>query len=170
MPLNQYKETRQSLWVGIGCKRGSSTELLVWAVVQALASYGLEKEAIAGFATIDRKTQEPGLISLATNWNLPLLGMSVDILSKIPVPHPSRLVAEAVGTPSVAEAAALAAAMMHLESFPSLFSDLFPKLFPKQIYRLPNQLGVVAVAIVEISPPPEHDNKTYTNSVINCYR
>jgi len=116
--------------------------LLHWAVLQTLETYGLEQEAIAGFATLDQKTQEPGLISLAARWNLPLRGISPEILARIPVPHPSSLVAEAVGTPSVAEAAAIALALQS-----NGVGDLFPKLFPKQVYQLANQPGMVSVAV-----------------------
>ena len=141
----------KNLWVGIGCKRGSSGDLLHWAVLQALETYSLQQEAIAGLATLDRKAQEPGLVTLAAQWNLPLIAISPEILSQIPVPHPSRVVAQKVGTSSVAEAAAISAAMMSLGNFPPLLSgvlpDLLPKLFPKQVYRLANQPGVVSVAV-----------------------
>ena len=141
----------KNLWVGIGCKQDSSEELLDWAVVQALESYGLAKEAIAGFATIDRRTKEPGLINLAANWHLPLIRIHLDILSKISVPNPSPVVAETVGTPSVAEAAAIAAVIIHQGYSPASFTGILPQLFPKQIYKLPNQPGMATVAIAQSS-------------------
>src|SRR5207344_2790207 len=52
------------------------------------------------------KTSEPGLQALG----VPLRGFAADALRVIPVPTPSAVVADAVGTPSVAEAAALLAA------------------------------------------------------------
>jgi hypothetical protein len=149
MNINLWK----NLWVGIGCKRGSSEELLQWAVVQALASYGLEKATIAGFATIDRKAQEPGLIALAANWNLPLMAIPAKILAQVPVSEPSEQVAKIVGTPSVAEAGAIAAAIISQGYAPELFMGILPKLFPKQIYKLPDQLGMVTVAISHHTAP-----------------
>ncbi len=60
-----------------------------------------------------------------------------------------------MGTSSVAEAAAISAAMISLGNFPPLLSgvlpDLLPKLFPKQIYRLANQPGVVSVAVAVVA-------------------
>lgn len=137
------------LWVGIGCRRGSSKELLQWAVVQALATHSLSREAIAGFATLDRKAQEAGLVTLAADWHLPIIAIAPEILSQITVPHPSVVVAQAVGTSSVAEAAAIVAAIISRGDSLPLCPSLLPKLFPKQIYRLPDQLGVVTIAIAE---------------------
>ncbi len=154
----------KNLWVGIGCKLGSSAELLAWAVVQVLASYGLEKAAIAGFATIDRKAKEPGLISLTANWNLPLITIPAEILAQIPISDPSETVAKIVGTPSVAEAGAIAAAIISQGYCPTSFTGTLPKLFPKQIYQLPNQPGMVTVAIAQASQhlPPDK------NRMSNC--
>lgn len=143
----------KNLWVGIGCKRGSSEDLLQWAVVQTLAIYGLEKEAIAGFATIDRKAKEPGLISLAANWNLPLIALPAEVLAQVSVSDPSEQVAQIVGTPSVAEAAAIAAAIISQGYCPTSFPGILPKLFPKQIYQLPDRPGMVTVAIGQVFPP-----------------
>ncbi len=143
-----------NLWVGIGCKRGSSEELLQWAVVQALASSGLEKEAIAGFVTIDRKAKEPGLIALVANWNLPLMAIPAEILAQVSVYDPSEKVAQIVGTPSVAEAGAIAAAIISQGYCPTSFTGIFPKLFSKQIYKLADQPGMATVAIARMSLPP----------------
>ena len=141
----------KNLWVGIGCKRGSSEELLHWAAVQFLEKYGLKKAAIAGFATINRRARELGLISLAAKWNLPLMAIPAEILAQIPVSDPSEQVAKIVGTPSVAEAGAIAAAIISQGYFPALFTGTFPKLFPKQIYKLPDQPGMATVAIAQAS-------------------
>ena len=61
-------------------------------------------------ATVDRKATEPAIVELAAALGVPLRAFSADVLAAVPVPNPSGIVEAAVGTPSVAEAAALAAA------------------------------------------------------------
>ena len=62
-------------------------------------------EELAAVATIDRRAQEPCVLAAARG--VPLLTYSAEELSRVPVPAPSAVVAGHVGTPSVAEAAAL---------------------------------------------------------------
>lgn len=61
---------------------------------------------MAEVATIDRRLDHPAVTGLG----LPVRGYAADELAAVEVPNPSRLVADAVGTPSVCEAAALLAA------------------------------------------------------------
>jgi cobalt-precorrin 5A hydrolase/precorrin-3B C17-methyltransferase len=98
------------LWVGIGCERGTSKELIEIAIAQVCQSNNLAISAIAGIATIDIKADEVGLVELCRERNWPLRTFSAEILSSITVPNPSSVVEAEVGTPSVAEAAALNAA------------------------------------------------------------
>ena len=77
----------------------------------ALAGAGVARGAVAAVATLDRKAGEPAIVALGRR-----LGVAAARPSTPPpsppssVPNPSRVVAGAVGTPSVAEAAALLAA------------------------------------------------------------
>jgi cobalt-precorrin 5A hydrolase/precorrin-3B C17-methyltransferase len=61
-------------------------------------------------ATIDLKREEPGLLEFVQRWHMPLRLFGSAELASVPVPSPSDVVEAAVGTPSVAEAAALLAA------------------------------------------------------------
>jgi cobalt-precorrin 5A hydrolase/precorrin-3B C17-methyltransferase len=63
---------------------------------------------VAAIATIDRKRAEPAIVALAAEWDVPIRDVSADVLAAVPVPNPSEVVRGAVGTASVAEAAALA--------------------------------------------------------------
>jgi cobalt-precorrin 5A hydrolase/precorrin-3B C17-methyltransferase len=81
-------------------------EQAVRAIFQA---HGLPEDAIAAIATIDTKAGEAGLIEFCHDRHLPLLCFSAAQLRLVAVPHPSGAIATAVGTPSVAEAAALLA-------------------------------------------------------------
>jgi cobalt-precorrin 5A hydrolase len=97
------------LWVGIGCKRGTSREFIENAIAQVCLAYHLAESAIAGIATIDTKSNEAGIIELCQERNWALKTFPANILNSVEVPNPSNIVAQEVGTPSVAEAAALCA-------------------------------------------------------------
>ncbi|WP_083891369.1 precorrin-3B C(17)-methyltransferase [Cyanobium gracile] len=99
-----------SLWLGIGCERDTSLPVLERLVAEGLAQQGLAREAVAGLASIDRKGDEPALLALAEQHGWPLRLYDASTLAAVAVPHPSEAVAREMGTPSVAEAAALQAA------------------------------------------------------------
>lgn len=86
---------------GLGFRRGVSAESLK----AALALVG-QPEALA---TAEDKTQEPGLVRLASGLGLRVLGVSRAALEAQGVEGSARVMAE-YGTGSVAEASALAAA------------------------------------------------------------
>ncbi|MEL6382644.1 MAG: precorrin-3B C(17)-methyltransferase [Cyanobacteria bacterium J06626_18] len=98
------------LWLGLGCERGTSQALMEWAIAEICQSRHLAMDAIAGIATLDLKADEPGLVQLCQDRGWPLRCFTAADLSAIAVPNPSDVVAKAVGTPSVAEAAARMAA------------------------------------------------------------
>jgi len=98
------------LWVGVGCERGTSRAWLEGSLRRLLQNQGLALEAVAGLATLELKRDEAGLLELAQAHGWPIQFFSAAALAGIPVPHPSEAVRQAVGTPSVAEAAALLAA------------------------------------------------------------
>lgn len=98
------------LWLGLGCERHTHPLVLEAAVEKSLVSAGLAAAAVAGVASLDRKSDEPGLLALCQQRQWPLKIFTADHLAAIPVPNGSPVVARQVGTPSVAEAAALAAA------------------------------------------------------------
>jgi cobalt-precorrin 5A hydrolase/precorrin-3B C17-methyltransferase len=97
------------LWVGIGCERGTSRELIETAIGQVCQRNHLAEGAIAGIATIDIKADELGLVELCRDRNWPLRTFSAQMLRSVSVPTPSDVVNQEVGTPSVAEAAAILA-------------------------------------------------------------
>ncbi len=99
-----------TLWLGIGCERDTSLAVLERLVAQGLAQQGLAPEAVAGLASIDRKGDEPALLALAEQRGWALRLYDAPTLAGVTVPHPSEAVAREMGTPSVAEAAALQAA------------------------------------------------------------
>lgn len=97
-----------SLVVGVGASRGAPAGEVAALVDAALA--GLAAESVRCLATADLKAGEPGIVALAAARGWPLVTYPADELSTVDVPNPSEVVRAAVGTPSVAEAAALLAA------------------------------------------------------------
>lgn len=100
--------------LGLGCDRGTSLETLEEAVNQALASVNLNPRAVATIATIDKKRDEAAILSLAARHGWPLRLFGAEALAQVPVPNPSETVRAHMGTPAVAEAAALLAANTHM--------------------------------------------------------
>ena len=100
----------KSLALGVGSSTGADAEGLHRLAMETLAAAGLCPEALGCVATVDRKAAEPAIGELAAALGVGLRTFPPDVLAAIPVPNPSSTVATAVGTPSVAEAAALAAA------------------------------------------------------------
>ncbi|MCM3266224.1 precorrin-3B C(17)-methyltransferase [Streptomyces thermoviolaceus] len=97
-----------TLVVGVGASRGVPAEEVRGLVEQALREAGLSARSVAALATVDAKADEPGVVAAAEQLGVPLLTYPAQRLAVVPVPHPSRAPLDAVGTPSVAEAAALA--------------------------------------------------------------
>jgi cobalt-precorrin 5A hydrolase len=96
--------------LGLGCDRNTSLATLRTAVEQALTLAGLDKTAIAGAASIDKKNDEMAILQLADEHDWPLYFFTAQQLAQVPVPNPSETVRKYMGTPAVAEAAALLAA------------------------------------------------------------
>jgi cobalt-precorrin 5A hydrolase/precorrin-3B C17-methyltransferase len=96
-----------SLVVGVGASRGVTGDEVVQLLDRALAGAGLSRAAVACLATVDAKADERGILDAATALGVPLEIWTAAELAAVDVPNPSDVVCRAVGTPSVAEAAAL---------------------------------------------------------------
>jgi len=99
-----------SLAVGIGASRGVPAAEVTALIGEALADAGLSPRSVRLAATVDLKADEAGLLAAVRARGWPLEVFPAAELAAVPVPHPSETVLLAVGTPSVAEAAALLAA------------------------------------------------------------
>lgn len=100
--------------LGLGCDRDTSLTTLATAVTQALAAANIRLEAIEAIATIDKKHDEAAILALANQHDWPLHFFSAEALAHVEVPSPSETVRKYMGTPAVAEAAALLAAGTHM--------------------------------------------------------
>ena len=132
------------LWVGIGCERNTPLQLIKDALMNTLQQYHLSVKAIAGIATIDIKADEAGILQLCQELNLPLKTFDADTLKQISVPTPSEVVEREVGTPSVAEAAAIFGGMS--ANSPDNVQNC-QLLVKKQIYK--QKQGAVTIAIAQ---------------------
>ncbi len=126
------------LWVGIGCIRGTSKQMIASAIAQVCQQYHLAADAIAGIATIDLKADEAGLLEYCQERQFPLKTFPPDVLRQVSVPNPSSVVEQEVGTPSVAEAAAICAV-----------SPVASLLVPKQVFKSQTEAVTVAIAQAE---------------------
>lgn len=99
-----------SLVAGVGASRNVSCAEVLGLLDDALADAGLSPASVTALATVDAKAAEPGLLAAARQRGWPLLTYPVPRLTAIQVPNPGQAALAAVGTPSVAEAAALASA------------------------------------------------------------
>lgn len=96
--------------IGLGCDRHASLDTVRGAVDQALALAGVDPAAVIAVATIDKKSDEAAIVALAVERGWALHFFGAEALACVAVPSPSETVRRYMGTPSVAEAAALLAA------------------------------------------------------------
>ncbi|MEU2332059.1 precorrin-3B C(17)-methyltransferase [Streptomyces sp. NPDC006654] len=96
-----------SLVVGVGASGGAPADEVLALIEGALRDAGLSARSVAEVATVDAKAGEPGIVAAAARLGVPLVTYSAEQLAQVAVPNPSDAPLAAVGTPSVAEAAAL---------------------------------------------------------------
>ncbi len=96
----------KSLVAGIGASSDAGAPELSDLLELTLAEAGLVPDSLSEVATVDRRKDHPALAGLG----LPVRTYPTEALAPVDVPSPSSAVAAAMGTHSVAEAAALLAA------------------------------------------------------------
>ncbi len=97
---------------GIGSRKGVASQDVLDAIERALAERGLPPTALSALATARRKRDEEGIMAAGRALGLPVVVVEDDALlaaapRTLTCSEPSL---QAAGTPSVSEAAALAAA------------------------------------------------------------
>lgn len=93
------------LCVGVGAGSRVGAADIVAAVLDVCGD-----QSVRMLATLDRKTVLPPFVDAAEVLGTALVGYSAERLAAVPVPNSAATVDDAVGTPSVAEAAAILAA------------------------------------------------------------
>ncbi|QES58761.1 threonine-phosphate decarboxylase [Streptomyces venezuelae] len=104
-PVGEY--TTQVV-VGVGGRAGVSVAEVCALVEETLRGAGLSVGAVTALATVESKAGEAGITGAAERFGVPVVSYPAARLAAIAVPHPSEAARAATGTPSVAEAAALA--------------------------------------------------------------
>ena len=111
----------RTLIAGVGCERGVPAQEVIALIDFALGQQNLSPKALAAIATLDLKADEAALHAAAAHYGVPLRLFSVDELNqeRYRLLDPSAVVEEEVGTPSVAEAAALKAGTLAVRKLKS---------------------------------------------------
>ncbi|GGX94620.1 hypothetical protein GCM10010324_45590 [Streptomyces hiroshimensis] len=98
------------MYVGVGARRGVTAAEVLELVERTLAEAGAGGLRPVALATAEAKAGEGGLLEAAAGLGVPLRVYGAGALAGVVVPDPSAAALAAVGTPAVAEAAALLAA------------------------------------------------------------
>ncbi|MGW6624491.1 cobalamin biosynthesis protein [Nocardia sp. NPDC055002] len=93
-----------ALAVGIGIRPGTDAGRIVRAMRAVVGD-----TTISCLATLDRRATEPGVLTAAATLGVSVVAFTAEQLAEVDVRHRSDHATAAVGTPSVAEAAALLA-------------------------------------------------------------
>ena len=123
----------ENLVVGIGCNQHTTSTEIEKTVKRFFNEWGLSFQSIKKIATVDKKSDEKGIISFVHKHNFEIEFFSAQKLNKVNCPTPpSRSVLKAIGSKGVCEPAAL------------LGAGVKTLLYPKK--KTPN----VTVAVAEI--------------------
>ena len=96
-----------SLVLGLGASRGVGADEVLALVDRALADAGLSAGSVTAVGTADAKADEAGLVEACARRGWSLTTFPAERLAEVDVPNPSDEPQKVLGTPSVAEAAAL---------------------------------------------------------------
>ncbi|HEV7277273.1 MAG TPA: cobalamin biosynthesis protein [Devosiaceae bacterium] len=99
------------LIAGIGCERGTEPAEVIALLTDTLHAEGLAPQSLTAIASVDLKADEPALHAAAAHFDVPLRLFTVAELDaeRQRLANPSSVVEAEIGTPGVAEAAALKA-------------------------------------------------------------
>ncbi|MFD4902335.1 Rv2231c family pyridoxal phosphate-dependent protein CobC [Streptomyces sp. NPDC058411] len=101
------RTTRSALVVGVGARRGVRADEVLELIRTTLDEAGPAAGDVVELATLDTRADEPGIVGAAAHLGVPVRSYTAGELAGVAVPSPSAAPRAAVGTGSVAEAAAL---------------------------------------------------------------
>lgn len=100
-----------SLYVGLGCRRGTPAAEIITAILDVLARYNLAAGSLAGLASIDRKADEPGLLAAAAQLQVPVQFFGTEEIEAVSSDcRQSEFVKQTMGVGAVCEPTAILAA------------------------------------------------------------
>lgn len=142
----------RTLVAGVGCERGADAAEIIELITFALARENLSPQSLAAIATIELKADETGLHQAAAHFGVPLRLFTVAELNqeRYRLTNPSAVVEAEVGTPSVAEAAALKAGAIVVPKLKSVratcaIGHATRPLDPATLGRGPGLLHIVGI-------------------------
>ena len=141
-----------TLVAGVGCERGTDPGEVIELVAATLAEAGLSPKSLAAIASIDVKADEPALHAAARHFGVPLRLFSAAELAEESdrLANPSPIVLAEVGTPGVAEGAALKAGELLVEKRKSRRATCAigrapEPIDPARLGRAPGVLHIVGI-------------------------
>jgi cobalt-precorrin 5A hydrolase len=108
--ITTASETKKSLIIGVGCRKGTSQEEILEAIGRAMKKGGCLMDDVRCVATIDLKGNEPGLRETSLMLGIPLRTIPTDLIKRFNGPYQrSAFVKEKIGVEGVSEPCALLA-------------------------------------------------------------
>lgn len=130
----------QVLVLGVGCRRGVDTQVLLRTIDEFLARCGVSPLSLKAVATIDIKGNEPGLVASCRILGLPLITFSAEELRRTKGKFtPSERVLNITGVDNVCERAAVRASGGRLIRGKTLFPGITLALAKGEGYTLPRR-------------------------------
>lgn len=103
-------ETCKNIILGIGCRRGISSEKVKKAIREVLKEENIDLQQVRLAATVDLKKDETGLLEGCSELGIPLLFIAKESLQNFPLKlSPSKIVEKHLGVTGVCEPCALIA-------------------------------------------------------------
>ncbi len=100
----------KSIYLGMGCNRGTSAEEIEAVILSTLQEEQLSLKSVKGIATIDLKKDEEGLLEVCRKYDFDFVYYTPDELNRVPLENPSETVFKYTGAYGVSEPAAKLAA------------------------------------------------------------
>jgi len=142
----------RTLVAGVGCERGVDAAAVIELIDFGLRRENLSPQSLAAIATVDLKADETALHQAAAHYGVPLRLFTVAELNqeRYRLLNPSAIVEAEVGTPSVAEAAALKAGNLIVGKLKServtcAIGHALRPIDPAGLGRSPGQVHIVGV-------------------------
>ena len=142
----------KTLVAGVGCERGVGAGEVIELIDFGLRSENLSPQSLCAIATIDLKADETALHQAAAHYGVPLRLFTVAELNqeRYRLLNPSAVVEAEIGTPSVAEAAALKAGTLIVPKLKServtcAIGHALRPIDPETLGRRPGQLHIVGI-------------------------
>ena len=100
----------QEYVIGMGCKRGKEAEKIEELILRSMQEAGIGTDRLLALSSIDRKKEEPGLLSFSRKYHVPFLTYTAEQLQEAEGEfQASAFVMEKMGVDNVCERAALSA-------------------------------------------------------------